>query len=288
MSSGAFRGRVVGDLQLADAGLLVHHCPRLVGKPALIWDAVELLTEIFVVALALRPYLREALAWQWQGHRRLVRRRGLLGNSLVATLLHAQRVARVALALDLREQVPLAAKEEGVLEDLVVRALRLGLVEVVHVQLADEGREVAVLEVLRQDLLAEGARVLDIETVTLGLRPRDDVVADFVVDDLVELDEERRHVVDRRVLQDLVHAVPEVVARLALGRRIVVWSLLMATEGRLGLPEVRDARVLRRAVVVDRESLIQTWLEVDKRARAVLVRGALEARWDVGMQLLSR
>ena len=55
---------MVGDLQLADAGLVVHRRPRLVGHPALIGDAVELLPEIFVVALALRSYLREAVAWQ--------------------------------------------------------------------------------------------------------------------------------------------------------------------------------------------------------------------------------
>jgi len=45
-----------------------------------------------------------------------------------------------------------ALLEEAVLEAvLVVGALRL--VEVVHVQLTDEGREVVVLEELRQDLL---------------------------------------------------------------------------------------------------------------------------------------
>ena len=128
----------------------MHHCPWLVRHSALIRDSLELLPEIFVVALAVWSYLRHTLNWQSHGKRPLLLLwNRLLDHSLVATLLHTQGVRGVALAFDLREEIPLAAQEEGVFENLVVRALRLGLVEVVHVQLADEGREVAVLEVLR-------------------------------------------------------------------------------------------------------------------------------------------
>lgn len=144
------------DLHLGDHWLLLllqlHRGPRRLGHAALIRDALELLPEKLVVAFALRHLhaLGEVLSRrERERHRRLLHRNGLLGDSRVASLLHAQRVARVALALDLRKQVPLAAEEEGVFENLVVGALRLRLVEVVHVQLPDEGREIAVLEVLR-------------------------------------------------------------------------------------------------------------------------------------------
>jgi hypothetical protein len=41
------------------------------------------------------------------------------------------------------------------LKDLIRCALSLGLMEVIHVQLTDEGGEIVVLEVLRQDLFPE-------------------------------------------------------------------------------------------------------------------------------------
>lgn len=83
-------------------------------------------------------------------------------------------------------------------EDLIVCSARFSLVEVVHVELADERREVVVLEVLRQDLLAEGVRVLDCEAVTIRLSPRHDVVLRLVVHNLVQLDQKGWHVVDGR------------------------------------------------------------------------------------------
>lgn len=83
------------------------------------------------------------------------------------------------------------------LEDLIVGPASFRLVEVVHVELSDERREVVVLEVLRQDLLAEGVRILYCEAVTIGLGPRHDVVLRLVVDDLVQLDQEGWHVIDR-------------------------------------------------------------------------------------------
>lgn len=66
-----------------------------------------------------------------------------------------QGMARIALPFYLREQMAFASQEERVLEDLVVAALSLGLVEIVHVQLPNEGGEVVVLEVLWKDFLAK-------------------------------------------------------------------------------------------------------------------------------------
>ena len=83
------------------------------------------------------------------------------------------------------------------LERLVVATLLLGLVEVVHVQLADEAAEVVVLEVLRQDLLAKRYGIADSEAVAIGLGPVGYVVRTRVVYDLVELDQKTWHVVDR-------------------------------------------------------------------------------------------
>lgn len=80
----------------------------------------------------------------------------------------------------------------------------------------------------------------------------------------------------------------QVVARGVVGHGIVVRPLLAGEEGRRCLPEVRDARLLRRAVVVDRESLIYARLQVDKRAGAVRDLGALESGRNLGVHLLSR
>ena len=82
-------------------------------------------------------------------------------------LLGSQRVARVALSLDLRQKIFPDLHKVRVLEYLLVAALDFGLVEVVHVELADEGREVVMLEVLWQDLVAELLGLLDHEAVTL-------------------------------------------------------------------------------------------------------------------------
>ena len=55
---------------------------------------------------------------------------------------------RIAFPLDLGEEVSVALAEERVVKHLIRPALLAGFVEVVHVQLSDEGREVAVLEIL--------------------------------------------------------------------------------------------------------------------------------------------
>ena len=79
----------------------------------------------------------------------------LLLSTFELLLKDFQRMARIALPFYLREQMAFTSQEKRVLEDLVVAALSLGLVEVVHIQLANEGREVVVLEVLWKDFLAE-------------------------------------------------------------------------------------------------------------------------------------
>ena len=65
------------------------------------------------------------------------------------SLLDSERVRRVAFTLDEVELIVPVPLELGVLEHLVGASLSLGLVEVVHVQLSDKGRKVAVFEVYR-------------------------------------------------------------------------------------------------------------------------------------------
>jgi hypothetical protein len=68
------------------------------------------------------------------------------------------------------------------------------LVEIVHVQLAHERREIIVFEILWQDVLCEGVRVLDAEAVRV-LVPKHDVLVLTVVHDFVRLRQEVRHLV---------------------------------------------------------------------------------------------
>ena len=65
------------------------------------------------------------------------------------SLLDSEGVRRVAFTLDKVKLVVPIPLELGVLEHLMRTSLSLGLVEVVHVQLSDKGRKVAVFEVYR-------------------------------------------------------------------------------------------------------------------------------------------
>ena len=49
-----------------------------------------------------------------------------------------QRVARIAFSLNLRKQILLTLQKVRMLKYLLVAALYFGLVEVIHIQLADE------------------------------------------------------------------------------------------------------------------------------------------------------
>lgn len=51
--------------------------------------------------------------------------------------------------------MPLIFKEKRMFEHLVGSTLSFRLVEVVHVQLPDKGREIVVLEILRENLVPE-------------------------------------------------------------------------------------------------------------------------------------
>ena len=51
--------------------------------------------------------------------------------------------------------MPFIFYKKRMLKDLIGSALSFRLVEVIHVKLTDEGGEVVVLEVLRQDLFPE-------------------------------------------------------------------------------------------------------------------------------------
>ena len=57
-------------------------------------------------------------------------------------------MARIALALDHVQLLDLVSLELGMLEDLVAAPFALSFVEVVHVELPDEGGEVVVFKVL--------------------------------------------------------------------------------------------------------------------------------------------
>ena len=83
--------------------------------------------------------------------------------ALGLVLLNFVGMGRIALALDVDQDVALALDEEGVLEDLVVGQLGLALVEVVHVQLPDERRKVTVFEVLWKNTLAKRILAFDLE-----------------------------------------------------------------------------------------------------------------------------
>lgn len=136
---------------------------------------------------------------------------GLFHLVLGLHLLNLVGVRRVALALDVNQDVPLALYEERVLENLVVRQLGLALVEVVHVQLPDERREVPVFEILWKNALTKQVLAFDLEAFP-SFSPRDDVVKLSLLDDFVEFKQEAGHVEDSVVT--LVH---DLVVGLAVG-----------------------------------------------------------------------
>ena len=70
------------------------------------------------------------------------------------------------------EDLGLSSQEEGVAEDVFAGVLA-ALVEAVHVELADEGVDVAVPEVLGQDVVLEVIDLLDGKLASVG-HPVDD------------------------------------------------------------------------------------------------------------------
>jgi hypothetical protein len=75
----------------------------------------------------------------------------------------------------------------------------LRFVEVVHVQLPDERRKVAVLKELRQDQVCEIAQFLDLKLFA-AFRPGNNIVVFLIVYDLKCFQQERRNVVNSVVL----------------------------------------------------------------------------------------
>ena len=106
------------------------------------------------------------------------------------------------LSLDLGKQMPFAPLEVGLREDLLVLAVAR-LLEVVHVQLAGEGAEVTVPEVLGEDLVAEATDVLHDESAAV-LCPGDHFVGLLIADDLESLRQEEWEVFVRRLTHGLV------------------------------------------------------------------------------------
>uniref|UniRef100_A0A7S3N1B8 Uncharacterized protein n=1 Tax=Strombidium inclinatum TaxID=197538 RepID=A0A7S3N1B8_9SPIT len=115
----------------------------------------------------------------------------------VALLLVWRRRPRIrvlllgVLTLDLPQQVRSVLKEVTVLEALEVGAIS-AFMEVVHIELADEAREVTMFEVLFQYFVLELVLVLNHKASAVG-GPLDDAVR-FVRHDVVGLREERRDV----------------------------------------------------------------------------------------------
>ena len=82
------------------------------------------------------------------------------------------------------------------LEHLVIAALFLELVEIIHIQLSNEGRKVVMFEILWQNLIAEQIRLFYLKAIT-SWSPANDLVKLLAVHDLVYLNQKRRHVIDR-------------------------------------------------------------------------------------------
>jgi hypothetical protein len=80
------------------------------------------------------------------------------------------------------EDVGLAAEEEGVAED-VFAGVFAAFVEAVHVELADEGVDVAMAEVLGEDVVLELINLLDCELASVG-HPVDYGFVFLVLEDL--------------------------------------------------------------------------------------------------------
>lgn len=109
-----------------------------------------------------------------------------LGSQLLLDLLW---VARVALSLNLWQQLPLVLEEKWVLEHLVAGPLPLRFMKVIHIQLTDEGREVIVLKVLGQYLVAELVWLLYHESIAIWLNPAYDGISLLVIHDFIELNQ---------------------------------------------------------------------------------------------------
>jgi len=94
-------------------------------------------------------------------------------------------------AADEVEEGGLPPEEEGVAED-VLGGVFATLVEAVHVELADEGVDVPVAEVLGEDVLLELLDLLDRELTPIG-HPMDDRLVLSVLQDFEALLDEIRH-----------------------------------------------------------------------------------------------
>lgn len=105
----------------------------------------------------------------------------------------------VALALYLWQEVLFAFEKVWMFENLLVASFDFGLVKVVHVELADEGGKVVVLEVLWQDLITERLRLLYHEAITFFC-PSDNVLSQRIVHDLKQFDQEGGHMIYGLVL----------------------------------------------------------------------------------------
>jgi hypothetical protein len=71
------------------------------------------------------------------------------------------------------------------LKHLITRALALGLVKIIHVQLTDKRREVVMFEILRKDRLTELVWLLDHKAIALRLNPANDGICLLIIDNFI-------------------------------------------------------------------------------------------------------
>ena len=96
-------------------------------------------------------------------------------------------MVRITFPFDLAEQGSLALLKVRMLEDLAARSLNLGFVEVVHIQLSDERRKVAMFKIFWKDCFTKYGWLPNNEAVPFR-GPRYDFVGARNLHNLKELD----------------------------------------------------------------------------------------------------
>ena len=110
----------------------------------------------------------------------------LFDHRLIFALLIILLVFQISLSLDGGEEMLLTSDKLGVSKYIFTTLQSALLVEVVHVQLPDEGCEVVVLEVLWQNFFTKLADTVDNEAIAI-IKPSDVGLIFLIIEDFVEL-----------------------------------------------------------------------------------------------------
>lgn len=113
------------------------------------------------------------------------------------------RMRWVTFSLDLPKQITFIFEEKWMLENLIVRTFFLKLVEVVHVQLADEWWEVVVFEVLWQYLVGKQIWSSYLKAIS-ALSPAYNFIEFSAIDDLIDFHQKRWNMIYRRLFVIIV------------------------------------------------------------------------------------